>query len=161
MPDSRYPYSLNKIGPCKSSKTTICTIEIWLAHKQRKNNTAIRKELKVKFIKTLRKTIQYWKPTGGHPPTNIAIGGSVSAADARFAINLAIRLNDKVDGLIHQRLNPANYIAIGTSAWDDKSETKISWDSLEKLRAPGLNSEEFHKLYRKFTGEAKVERAFY
>ena len=118
-------------------------------------------ELKVKFIKTLRKTIQYWKPSGGHPPTNIAIGGGVSAADARFAISLAIRLNDKVDGLIHQRLNPANYVAIATSAWDDKSETKISQESLKKLRAPSLNSEEFHKLYRKLTGEAKVGRTFY
>jgi hypothetical protein len=161
LPDSPYPYSVIKTGSCKRDKTSICTIEIWLAHKQKKNNKAIRKELKGKFIKTLRKTIQYWKPKGGHPPTNIAIGGGISAEDARYAIELAIKLNDKIDGLIHQRLNPPNYVAIATSAWDIKSETKVSQESLEKLRNPSLKSEEFHKLYRELTGEAKVEPAFY
>ncbi len=161
LPDSPYPYSIKKVGKCQRDKTSICTIEIWLAHKQKKNNKAIRKELKDKSIKTLRKTIQYWKPKGGHPPTNIAIGRGISAEDARYVIDLAIKLNDKIDGLIHQRLNPPNYVAIATSAWDAKSETKISQESLEKLRDPSLKSEEFHKLYRKLTGEADVKPAFY
>ncbi len=161
LPDSPYPYSIKKTGSCQRDKTSICTIEIWLAHKQRKNNKAIRKELKDKSIKTLRKTIQYWKPKGGHPPTNIAIGGGISAEDARYAIDLAIKLNDKIDGLIHQRLNPPNYVAIATSAWDAKSETKISPENLEKLRNPNLKSEEFHKLYRELTGEANVKPEFY
>jgi hypothetical protein len=161
LPDSPYPYSVTKTGSCKRDKTSICTIEIWLAHKQKKNNKAIRKELKSKSIKTLRKTIQYWKPKGGHPPTNIAIGGGISAEDARYAIDLALKLNDKIDGLIHQKLNPPNYVAIATSAWDAKSETKISPESLEKLRNPSLKSEEFHKLYRELTGEANVAPAFY
>jgi hypothetical protein len=161
LPDSPYPYSVTKTRTCKSDKTSICTIEIWLAYKQKKNNKAIRKELKEKSIKTLRKTIQYWKPKGGHPPTNIAIGGSISAEDARYAIDLAIRLNDNIESLIHQRLNPPNYVAIATSAWDVKSETKISKENLEKLRNPSLKSEEFHKLYRELTGEANVAPAFY
>ena len=93
--DSQYPYSIKKVGRCKNSKTSICTIEIWLAHRQKKNNKIIRKELKDKSIKILRKTIQYWRPKGGHPPTNIAIGRGINAEDARYVIDLAIKLNDK------------------------------------------------------------------
>ena len=161
LPDSPYPYHLKKVGSCKRDKTSICTIEIWLKHKQKKNNKDIRKELKDKSIKVLRKTIQYWKPKGGHPPTNIAIGSGISSEDARYAIELAIRLNDKVESLIHQRLNPPNYVAIATSAWDKKSETEISQEDLNKLRNPNLKSKEFHELYRKLTGEANVAPAFY
>ena len=33
---------------CDTSKTTVCTIEMWLAHKHKKNNREIRKFLKSK-----------------------------------------------------------------------------------------------------------------
>ena len=76
---------------CDTSKTTVCTIELWLAHKHKKKNREIRKFLKSKQLKVLRHTIQYWKPKGGHPPTNIAIGSMVSARDARLMIDIAIK----------------------------------------------------------------------
>jgi hypothetical protein len=161
LPHPSSSYNVKKVSRCKIDKTSICTIEIWLAHKQKKNNKEIRKELKDKSIKVLRKTIQYWKPKGGHPPTNIAIGSGISPENARYAIELAIRLNDKIESLIHQRLNPPNYVAIATSAWDKKSETAISQEDLDKLRNPELKSKEFHKLYRKLTGEIGVASAFY
>lgn len=146
---------------CESGETTICTIEIWLAHAQKKKNKELRKFLKSNSLKVLRHTIQYWKPLGGHPPTNIAIGSGLAVKDAQFAIDLALQYNDKIDGLIFQSLNPPNYVAIATSAWDDKSETKISPEELEKLRDPSLTTEAFHKLYRDLTGEAGVVPTFY
>ncbi|SVA32517.1 uncharacterized protein METZ01_LOCUS85371, partial [marine metagenome] len=82
---------------CDTSKTTVCTIEMWLAHKHKKDNREIRKFLKSKQLKVLRHTIQYWKPKGGHPPTNMAIGSMVSAKDARLMIDIAIKYNDKID----------------------------------------------------------------
>ena len=138
---------------CKIEETTICTIEIWLERKHKKNNREIRKMLKGESIKVIRNTIQYWPPRGGHPPTNIAIGRSLTAEDARWVIELALKLNDNINGLIFQRLNPPYYVAIGTSAWDDKSETKITPEQLEQLRNPKLTTKEFHALYVKFTGE--------
>ena len=146
---------------CKIEKTSICTIEIWLARKHKKNNREIRKMLKNESIKVIRNTIQYWPPRGGHPPTNIAIGHALTAEDARWAIDLALKLNDNIDGLIFQRLNPPNYVAIGTSAWDDKSETKITPKQLEQLRDPKLTTKEFHALYVKLTGEWGVADTFY
>ncbi len=146
---------------CDTSKTTICTIEIWLGHKQKKQNKEIRAYLKSKSIKVLRHTIQYWKPRGGHPPTNIAIGSALSAEDARLAIDFALKYNDDINGLIYQSLNPPNYVAIATSAWDDKSEIKITKEELQALRNPELTTEEFHSLYRKLTDEANLTRSFY
>ena len=146
---------------CKIEKTTICTIEIWLQHKHKKHNREIRKMLKEESIKVIRGTIQYWPPRGGHPPTNLAIGHALTAEDARWVISLALDLNDKIDGLIFQRLNPPHYVAIGTSAWDDKSETPITPEQLAQLRDPKLTTKEFHALYVKLTDEISRAETFY
>ena len=146
---------------CKIEKTTICTIEMWLERKHKKNNREIRKMLKGESIKVIRNTIQYWPPRGGHPPTNIAIGRSLSAEDARWVIDLALRLNDKINGLIFQKLNPPHYVAIGTSAWDDNSETPITPEQLVQLRDPKLTTEQFHALYVKLTDEVNKAENFY
>ena len=138
---------------CDTNKTTVCTIEMWLAHKHKKHNREIRKFLKSKNLKVLRHTIQYWKPKGGHPPTNIAIGSMVSAKDARLMIDIAIQYNDKIDGLILRPLNPPNYVAIATSAWDEQSEILITPEDLEKLRNPKLTTKEFQALYAELTNE--------
>ena len=140
---------------CDTSKTTVCTIEMWLAHKHKKNNREIRKILKSKQLKVLRHTIQYWKPKGGHPPTNIAIGSMVSAEDARSMIDLAIKYNDKVDRLILRPLNPPNYVAIATSAWDEQSEVLITPEDLKKLMDPELNTQQFQTLYAELTNEVE------
>ena len=140
---------------CDISKTTVCTIEMWLAYKHKKNNREIRKILKSKQLKVLRHTIQYWKPKGGHPPTNIAIGSMVSAEDARSMIDIAIKYNDKVDRLILRPLNPPNYVAIATSAWDEQSEVLITPEDLQKLRNPKLNTQQFQTLYAELTNEVE------
>jgi len=138
---------------CDIKKTTVCTVEIWLAYKHKKNNREIRKFLKSQNLKVLRHTIQYWKPKGGHPPTNIAIGSMVSASDARLMIDTAIKYNDKVDRLILRPLNPPNYVAIATSAWDEQSEILITPEELKRLRDPKLGTQEFHALYAELTNE--------
>ena len=147
--------------PCDISKTTICTIEIWLGHKHKKNKKAIKELLKLKSLKVLGHTVQYWRAKGGHPPTNLAIGSAVSAEDARFAINFALKFNDKIDGLISRPLNPPNYVAIATSAWDKMSETHITQEELTRLRDPKLTTEEYHSLYYVLTNEANVQNKFY
>ena len=146
---------------CDLSKTTICTMEVWLAHKHKKDKKVLRQTLKDRTIKVLRHTFQFWKPRGGHPPTNIAIGHGLSAKDARWVIEFALKHNDRIDGLIHEKLNPPFYVAVATSAWDIQSETAITPEQLELLRDPSLSTEEFHSLYVKLTGEDAVAPRFY
>ena len=143
--------------PCDTSKTTICTIEIWLSHKHKKQKKQIKGYLKSKSLKVLNHTIQTWRRGNGHPPTNIAIGSAISAKDARMAIDIALKYNDKVDTLILRPLNPPNYVAIATSAWDKDSEVSIKPEELAKLRDPKLTTEEFHSLYYELTNEAGVQ----
>ncbi len=150
-----------KSSPCGERPTTICTIEIWLAHKQKKQNREIRKFLKSQNLKVLRHTIQYWKPKGGHPPTNVAIGSGLSAEDARLVMKMAIKYNDKIESLVLQALNPPNYAAIATSAWDEKSQIPVSPEELEKLMDESLTTEEFHKLYITLTKEENYKPDFY
>lgn len=146
--------SVNQPLPgCDVSRITICTIEIWLAYKHKKDKKEIRAFLKSKSIKVLHHTVQFWKPRGGHPPTNIAIGSGLSAKDARFAIDLALKYNDRIELLVLQFLNPANYVAIATSAWDEAKLIPITEEDLKRLRDPKLNTEAFHELYRHLTGE--------
>tara|TARA_B100000686_G_C16797340_1_gene983368 strand:+ start:2010 stop:2594 length:585 start_codon:yes stop_codon:yes gene_type:complete len=140
--------------PCGNRNTTICTIELWLSHEHKKENKVIRDLLKENSLKVIRKTIQYWRARGGHPPTNLAIGKAISAEDGRLAIDLAILLNDRVDQLVLQTLNPPNYVAIGTSAWDEKSLISITPGELQQLRDPKLNTTEFQRLYIDLTGES-------
>ncbi|GJL79199.1 MAG: hypothetical protein NPINA01_21880 [Nitrospinaceae bacterium] len=156
-----FPVLGSAASSCDTSVTTICTIEMWLAHKQKKRKKELREYLKSKSIKVLRHTVQYWKPKGGHPPTNIALGSGLSAEDARMIMDLALEYNDEITGLIHQRLNPSNYVAIATSAWDDTSETPITQEQLAALRDPKLTTEEFHRLYVELTKEASVPQEFY
>ena len=147
--------------PCDISKTTICTIEIWLANKHKKKKREIKKYLKSKSLKVLGHTVQYWRPKGGHPPTNIAIGSAISAKDARLVIDFAIKYNDRVDLLVLRPLNPPNYAAIATSAWDEMSQIPITQKDLARLRDPKLTTEEFHSLYYELTNEGKVQNKFY
>ena len=152
---------VSSLAACDPTKNTICTIEIWLGYPHKKNKKIIKEELKGYSLKVLRHTVQYWKPKGGHPPTNIAIGSGISVENAQWAIEFALKYNDNINGLIHQRLNPLNYVAIATSAWDDNSETPISKDDLSALRNPKLTTEEFHALYLKLTQEEKAPKKFY
>lgn len=146
---------------CDVSVITICTVEIWLAHKHKKKNKEIRGFLKSKSIKVLRHSIQYWKPRGGHPPTNIAIGNGLSARDARLIIDFALKYNDRIEFLVVQLLNPSNYVAIATSAWDEKKLIPITEKDLKRLRNPKLSTEEFHALYRELTGEKNFPDGFF
>ena len=147
--------------PCDTSKTTICTIEIWLAYKHKKDKGEIKNFLKSKSLKVLGHTVQYWRPKGGHPPTNIAIGSAVSAKDARFVIDFALKYNDRIDLLVLRPLNPPNYVAIATSAWDELSQIPITQEDLARLRDSRLTTEEFHSLYYELANEAKVKNKFY
>ena len=117
--------------------------------------------MKSKSLKVLGHTVQYWRPKGGHPPTNIAIGSAVSAKDARFVIDFALKYNDRIDLLVLRPLNPPNYAAIATSAWDELSQIPITQEDLDRLRDPVLTTEEFHSLYYELTNEANVQNKFY
>jgi hypothetical protein len=79
----------------------------------------------------------------------------VSARDARLMIDIAIKYNDKIDRLILRPLNPPNYVAIATSAWDEQSEILITPEDLEKLRDPNLNTQQFQALYAELTNEVE------
>ena len=68
-------------------------------------------------------------------------------------IDVAIQYNDNVDRLILRPLNPPNYVAIATSAWDEQSQVLITPKDLENLRDPKLTTEEFQALYAELTNE--------
>ena len=124
-------------------------VEIFLSPDQKKNLEMIKNELQA--VSITRITVQFFRL--GHPPQNIAIGRNIPATVARLAIQLAMTHNGGVKYLLPQyRLFP-DYIAIGTSAFDESSQIPILPKNLERLTNPSLSTPEFHSLYRSLTGE--------
>lgn len=89
----------------------------------------------------------------GHPPPNLAVGRLVPAPVARLAIQVAIEHNRGVQFLLPQFRFFPDHIAIGTSAFDEASQIAISAQDLARLADPNLDTEQFHDLYRRLTGE--------
>lgn len=88
----------------------------------------------------------------GRPPQNIGLGRDVPADKAREAIRLALKYNLGVGILLPERLFPPRFVTIASSNYDDTVESRIDQAALAQLQNPALSTEEFHKLYRTFTG---------
>lgn len=126
-------------------------VELFLSSDQKENLDAIKKELEAASL--VRVKTQFFR--AGYPPPNIAIGKNVPAATARLAIGLAIKYNRGVKYILpEERLSP-DYLAIGTSIFDERIQKPISPADLDRLMSPHLSTPEFHTLYRSLTGEDK------
>jgi hypothetical protein len=126
-------------------------VEIFLSPEHKKDLDKIKKAFEAVSITRLR--AQFFR--AGNPPENIAIGSNVSAPIARLAIHLAITYNRGVKYLLPEYRYFPDHIAIGTSAFDEASQIPIRLEDLDRLSDPSLNTEQFHELYRHFTGEDK------
>jgi hypothetical protein len=124
-------------------------VEIFLAAQQKENLTKIKKDFEAFAITRVR--AQFVRV--GNPPENIAIGRNITAPVARLAIQMAITYNRGIKYLLpEERLSP-NYVAIGTSMFDELFQIPISAEDLKRLSDPALTTPEFHTLYRHLTGE--------
>jgi hypothetical protein len=141
------------------SKEESSLAEIWLAGEYKGEEVAIKKNLGEMGIPRVR--IQFF--TLGIPKGTIAIGAQLSAKKARTAIELARKYNrKKVEFLVPDTLVPDNYLAVGTSAFDERSQIKVNSEQVDQLSNPSLSDEEFHSLYRQFTGEYEgIHKSYY
>jgi hypothetical protein len=85
----------------------------------------------------------------GNPPTNIAIGRNVSADIARLAIHLAKTYNGGITKLLPEERLAPDYVALGTSIFDELFQYPVSQADVERLESPDLTTEQFHELYRR------------
>lgn len=126
-------------------------VEIFLAKQYKDQLSNIKKQFEAFSITRVR--AQFFAL--GHPPQNIAIGKNVPASVARLAIQIAVTYNGGVRHLLpEERLSP-DYIAIGTSMFDELFQIPISDEELEQLSDPSLTTEQFHALYRQITEKNK------
>jgi hypothetical protein len=124
-------------------------VEIFLSRDHKDDVDKIRKEFESVFITKVRPQIFRL----GYPPENIAIGRNVSADVARLTIRLALTYNRGIKLLLPQERLSADYIAFGTSIFDESFQRPITPDQLKQLSDPSLTTEQFHVLYRHITGE--------
>ena len=127
-------------------------VEIFMPRDQKNDLEKIRKDFSEISITRIRAQFTY---PAGLPLENIAIGRNVPAHTARHAIEIAQRYNRGVRLLLLQIKFPQNYIAIGTSAFDELSQIPITPEDLRRLSDPALTTPQFHTLYRSLTGEDK------
>ncbi len=126
-------------------------VEIFLAKERKSDLDAIKKEFMAVSITKVRP--QFFKL--GNPPQNIAIGRNVPADVARLGIRLANTYNRGIKFLLAEERLAADYLAIGTSIFDESFQIPISPDDLERLSDPSLTTLQFHTLHRHLTGEDK------
>jgi hypothetical protein len=129
-------------------------VEISLSLDHKKDVDAIKREFAAVGISKIRHKVF----TVGHPPRNIAIGRNVSAPIARLVIRLAQTYNDGVSLLLPEERLASNYIAIGSSIFDELFQYPITEDNLTSLADPNLTTDQFHTLYRQL---ANIERRPY
>ena len=122
-------------------------VEIFLSPEHRKDAGGVQETFNKLGIKRVR--IQFHRL--GISPKNIAIGKDIPASVARIALRMAIDYNDGINALLPEYRFFPTQIAIGSSAFDEKSEVPLSQEALQKLLDPGLTNETFHFLYRHLT----------
>jgi len=127
----------------EEANPTSILVEVWLSPENRKDADAIKQKFQAVSITNVR--FQFFR--AGRPPVNIAIGRDVPSSIARLSFDLAIRYNRGIHYLIPDVLLPANYIAIGTSAFDETRQIPITQENFKELSDPGLATEQFHQLY--------------
>jgi hypothetical protein len=126
-------------------------VEIFLSQEHKKDIDLIKNEFKRFSITKVRP--QFFKL--GNPPENIAIGRNVPVSAAQSAIQLALTYNQGIKFIIAEKRVAGDYLAIGTSMFDEKYQFAISPDDLQKLTDPSLTSPQFHEIYRHLTGDDK------
>lgn len=126
-------------------------VEIFLSQEHKKDVDPIKNEFKKFSISKVRP--QFFKL--GNPPENIAIGKNVPVSAAQSAIQLALNYNQGIKFIIAEKRVAADYLAIGTSMFDERYQIRISPDDLKKLSDPSLTSSQFHEMYRHLTGDDK------
>lgn len=124
-------------------------VEVFLAPEHKENVEKIKQEFEAVSITRFRSQVYRL----GNPPQNIAIGKNVPASVGRLALRLAGAYNRGVKYLLPEYRFFPDHIAIGSSAFDEKSQIPIRPEDLKQLEDPSLSTEEFHKLYRHLTGE--------
>lgn len=119
-------------------------VEIFLSPERKSNLDAINREFAAVGITKVRaKVFQL-----GNPPANIAIGRNVPAEIARLAIRLAKTYNGGITKLLPEERLAPDYIAIGTSIFDELFQYPVSPADVKRLESPDLTTEQFHELYR-------------
>jgi hypothetical protein len=129
-------------------------VEIFLAGDRKEEVNAITREFgAVGITKVHPKFFQL-----GNPPMNIAIGRRISADIARLAIRLAKTHNGGITKLLPEERLAPDYIAIGTSIFDESFQYPVSQEDVDRLADPALTTAQFHELYRKL---ADINRRAY
>lgn len=130
--------------------------EIFLSSDRKKDLEAIKKAFSEVSIIKVR--AQFFKR--GNPPENIAIGRNISAPVARLVIQLALQYNQGIKFLLPEKRLAPDYIAIGTSIFDESFQIPIRPEDLKRLSATALTTEQFHELYQQLTTDDRRPPGF-
>lgn len=128
--------------------STVSRVEVVLADQYRSQTATLTEE----FNQAGLTNVHFQFAKLGRPPQNIGLGRDVPADQAREAIRLAVKYNLGVGVLLPERLFPPRFVTIASSNYDDTVESRIDRAALAQLQNPALSTEEFHTLYRTFTG---------
>src|ERR1700693_1249140 len=113
--------------------------EIWLAPQYQSDVQSVKGIMKAADVD--RVTVQFFKV--GIPAGILAVGKNTPADGARKAIEIAMKYNrKKIEFLIPEVLLPENYLAVGTSAYDESALIPVRPEDVALLSDPSLTTEQ-------------------
>lgn len=131
-------------------------IEAWISKKFKKDRRAILKEFReINNAKVSMKVFPM-----GDPNKVIAIGRCVPVDIAQQAIEKALKYSGGIQSLVNQRGIPTHWVAIGTTAFDEYSQRKVSEEQVAKLRDGTLTTQGFQSLYEEYSELSEFSRGF-
>ena len=133
--------------PCEPLDKKGIKIEAWIAKRFKKDKKKIKKELGSLGNTKVRLRVFPMK----EPAHVVAIGRCVPADIGRHALKNAVKYAGGVESLVYQTILSGNWIGIGTMAFDEYSQNKITPTQLDELLDESLDTPNFQKLVEKFS----------
>jgi Na+(H+)/acetate symporter ActP len=142
---------------CPTLEEKPIKIEAWISRKIYKDWKLIEEEMEMMGnTKTF-----IWKYPGENPSQMIAIGKCVPGYIAQHAIRSALAFTKGVNVLVHQTFVHDHWIGLATSMFSENQHGHpITEEEVRQLLDPGLDTIEFHKLYKKFATQAATIHTF-
>ncbi len=151
------PHEASAKENCEPETSKPVKIEAWMSKRQ----APVFKFIRSEFAAMGHTRVTLWVyPAPENPSRIVAIGRCVPAYIARHVLRKAVEFSGGVQSLVHQGFVSSHWIGIATSLFAEGSLRNISRQQLDQLLDESLDTHEFQSLYRSFTRQEPMVKAF-
>jgi len=141
---------------CLSISEKPVKVEAWVSKKYEQDYRKIRSE----FAEMGNTKVGLFFYPAENPSRIVAIGRCIPVYMAQHFLKKAWEYSLGTTHLVHQGFVSSHWAGVGTSLFSEHSMSSITPQQLNKLMDHSLDTESFHKIYRRLTTQKKKVSAF-